>query len=66
MSRNGDKLYPMAGWTIEVREAKANNGVTFSNDLPTGSDVISIIFDEPVLFGDTAGLTTDAVTLKVK
>jgi len=66
MSRNGDKLYPMAGWTIEVREAKANNGVTFSNDLPIGSDVISIIFDEPVLFGDTAGLTTDAVTLKVK
>lgn len=66
MSRNGEKLYPMAGWTIEVREAKANNGVTFNNDLPTGSDVISIIFDEPVLFGDTAGLTTDAVTLKVK
>jgi len=66
MSRNGDKLYTMAGWTIEVREAKANNGVTFSNDLPTGSDVISILFDEPVLFGDTAGLTTDAVTLKVK
>lgn len=64
MDRNGDRLYPMAGWTLEVREAQAKNGLTISNNMPTNYEVVSSIIEQTEIFGDTAELVTDAIIIE--
>mgnify|MGYP000892755657 CR=1 FL=1 len=49
---NRDRLYPLSGWTIELREAFARNGVTVSNDIPLQNDVIVTYVIEPKVFGN--------------
>ena len=49
---NRDRLTPLAGWSIEVRESKSRNGVTISNNQPLDNDVIVSYVVEPYVFGN--------------
>lgn len=64
MERNGDPLYPMAGWTIELREAKARNGLIIDNNQVIDTEVTLIYIAETDLFGDS--YTSDAIITKVE
>lgn len=66
LERNGNRLYPMAGWTLEVREAKAKNGITFSSSVPPDNEVIMIRVEDYKLFGTFGDPSTDATILKVE
>lgn len=51
MERNGDRLYPMAGWTLDIVEGLNRTGTRFSSD-GQGEDELSIAYDiETKMFG---------------
>lgn len=49
-----DRLTPLAGWSIEVRESKSRNGITISNNVPLDNDVIVTYVVEPYVFGNVS------------
>lgn len=52
MDRNGDRSYPMSGWTFDVREAKARDSEVIEAGIPVERQ-ISVIYDlETTGFGD--------------
>jgi hypothetical protein len=51
MERNGDPLYPMAAWRLDVVEAMNRRSVRFSSE-GTGEDELSVAYDiETKMFG---------------
>ncbi len=55
--------YPLKGWNIELREAKARNGLTVENSIPLNNGVTVLYIGETQLFGT---LTGDALIKKVE
>lgn len=52
MDRNGDRSYPMSGWSFDVREAKARDSEVIESNIPV-DDQISVIYDlDTTGFGD--------------
>lgn len=56
-----DRLVPMRGWVVEVRESKARTGVLIENDIPLeGSIIVEYIID-PLVFGNIDNITIQKV-----
>lgn len=55
--RNSDRLVPLAGWTLEVRETKSRNGTTIINNLPQTSSVVVSYLIEPFAVGNLTPVT---------
>lgn len=64
--RKSEEGNPLNGWTIDIRPAKAREGLIIENNLPLDHDVIVISVGETDLFGPLGGTGTDANIIKVE
>jgi hypothetical protein len=52
-----DRLVPLRGWSVEVRESKARSGVIIDNDMPLDGNVIVEYIIDPLVFGNIDSIT---------
>jgi len=56
-----DRLVPLRGWSVELRESKARTGVIIENDIPLEGDVIVEYIIDPLVFGNIDSITIQKV-----
>jgi hypothetical protein len=61
MERNGNPLTQMAGWTFEVRESKARQGLTIQNNIPLNQRVDVIYITDTSFFGPVGSAGTSII-----